>query len=94
MAGLRCAEPSPLAWPTIAEGVDAFITISDQQALEAMEAISADTDGVGGIHAGPSGICSAAALIALGSAPEFVHVRHAVGLDRSGSALIILTEGA
>lgn len=94
MAGLRCAEPSPLAWPVIADGVDAFVTISDEQALEAMAAISADTDGADPIHAGPSGICSAAALIALGSAPEFVHVRHAVGLDRSGSALIILTEGA
>ena len=93
MAGLRCAQPSPLAWPVIADGVDAFITISDQQALDAMEAITADTGG-DRVLAGPSGICSAAALIALGSAPEFVHVRHAARLDRSAHALIVITEGA
>ena len=94
MAGLRCAEPSPLAWPVIASGVDAFITVSDQQALDAIEAIKADTAHGDPLHVGPSGICSAAALIALGSAPEFVHVRHAAGLDRSAGALIVLTEGA
>ena len=94
MAGLRCAEPSPLAWPVIADGVDAFITISDQQAEDAVDAINADIADGDRLHVGPSGICSAAALIALGSAPEFVHVRHAAGLDRSASALIVLTEGA
>lgn len=94
MAGLRCAQPSPLAWPVIADGVDAFITVSDQQALDAIAVIAAAGSGAGGVLAGPSGICSAAALIALGSAPEFVHVRHAVGLDRSARALIVLTEGA
>ena len=91
MAGLRCAEPSPLAWPVIAEGVDAFVTISDQQALDALEAIKAERPEC---DAGPSGICGAAALIALASAPEFVHVRHAAGLDRSARAFIVLTEGA
>ena len=94
MAGLRCAKPSPLAWPVIADGVDAFITISDRQAEDAVEAINADLADGDRLHVGPSGICSAAALIALGSAPEFVHVRHAAGLDRSASALIVLTEGA
>ena len=94
MAGLRCAEPSPLAWPVIAHGVDAFITISDGQAEQAIEAFKADSGRDDPLEPGPSGICSAAALIALGSAPEFVHVRHAAGLDRAASALIVLTEGA
>ena len=67
---------------------------ADQQALDAIAAIRADTAGPDPLHPGPSGICSAAALIALGSAPEFVHVRHAVRLDRAAGALIVLTEGA
>ena len=91
MAGLRCASPSPVAWPTIHRGVDAFIAIEDGQAVDAMSALAADEPRV---DVGPSGVCGAAALVALGSAPEFVHVRHAAGLDRSTRALIVLTEGA
>ena len=94
MAGLRCATPSPVAWSTILGGVDAFITISDPQALEAMHALAADVELPFRVEVGPSGVCGAAALIALGSAPEFVHVRHAARLDRSTGALIVLTEGA
>lgn len=91
MAGLRCASPSPAAWPTIQHGVDAFVTIDDRQAVDAIGALAAD---VPRVDAGPSGVCGAAALVALGSAPEFVHVRHAAGLDRSTRALIVITEGA
>lgn len=90
MAGLRCASPSPVAWPTIHQGVDAFVAIDDGQAIEAMAALAADEPR---LDVGPSGVCGAAALVALGSAPEFVHVRHAAGLDRSTRALIVLTEG-
>ena len=94
MAGLRCAEPSPAAWPAIAEGIDAFITIPDQQALDAMQRLSAFPDLAERINAGPSGACSTGALVALATAPEFVHVRHAAGLDRSSRALVVVTEGA
>ncbi len=41
MAGLRCAEPSPIAWPTIASGVDAFVTVTDAQAFDTMSALAA-----------------------------------------------------
>ena len=34
MAGLRCAEPSPAAWPAIRSGIDAFVTVDDGVALE------------------------------------------------------------
>ena len=34
MSGLRCAEPSPAAWPAITAGVDAFVSVSDDQVLE------------------------------------------------------------
>ena len=93
MAGLRCAAPSPIAWPTIQAGVDAFVTISDGQALEAMEALASDGAIAHRIESGPSGICGAATLIALGSETEFAQVRHAAALDRSTRALVVVTEG-
>jgi diaminopropionate ammonia-lyase len=94
MAGLRCAQPSPAAWPAIADGIDAFITISDQQALDTMQQLIASADAAERVQAGPSGACSTAALIAMATAPELVHVRHASGLDRSSRALTVVTEGA
>src|SRR5687767_3280807 len=44
MAGLRCAEPSPAAWPAIVEGIDAFVTISDEQAVDAMQRLKDVSD--------------------------------------------------
>lgn len=39
MAGLRCATPSPLAWPSIREGAAAFVSIPDAMVLEAMDVL-------------------------------------------------------
>jgi diaminopropionate ammonia-lyase len=94
MAGLRCAEPSPAAWPAIAAGIDAFVRVSDDDVLRTMETLASADDPAERIDAGPSGACGAAALVALATAPEFVHVRHAAGLDRSSRVLVIITEGA
>jgi diaminopropionate ammonia-lyase len=89
MAGLRCAEPSPAAWPAIAAGVDAFVTVPDRLALDAIERLRGESPA---IDAGPSGACGVAALIALARAPELEPIRSACGLDRSTRALAIVTE--
>lgn len=93
MAGLRCAEPSPAAWPAIRSGIDAFVTVDDGIALEAMGALAAGRLEER-IEAGASGACGAAALIALAGAPALAEVRRACGLDRSTRAFIVVTEGA
>jgi len=93
MACLRCAEPSPAAWPAIAAGIDAFVTVSDQQALDSVTRLST-LPGDERIEAGLSGACGAAALAALATSPTFANVRQASGLDRSTRALIVLSEGA
>lgn len=93
MAGLRCAEGSPAAWPTIASGIDAFVTVGDAQVLEAMRTLSS-APVEERVEAGPSGACGAAALTALASSPELSEVREACQLDRSTRALIVVTEGA
>ena len=94
MAGLRCAEPSPAAWPAIAAGVDAFVTVSDQQAIDTIAALGRAADPAERIEAGPSGACGAAALVALATAPELAALRTACRLDRSTRALVVITEGA
>lgn len=93
MAGLRCAEPSPAAWPAIAGGVDAFVSVPDARALEAMAGLAAADGDDPPIIAGPSGACGAAALLALAQAPELAKIRSAGRLDRSTHALIVVTEG-
>jgi diaminopropionate ammonia-lyase len=92
MAGLRCATPSTAAWPTIRDGVDAFVSIPDTFAQLAMERLCAPT-GDPCIEAGPSGACGIGALLALTSDPALRPVRDACGLGRSTRVLAVVTEG-
>ena len=93
MAGLRCAEPSPIAWPTIAAGVDAFVSVSDSEVMDAI-AMLADGPEEERIAAGPSGACGLAALAALIRAPELEEVRAALALDwGKARSMVIVTEG-
>lgn len=64
MVCLRCVEPSAAAWPHVAAGVDAFVTITDDEAASAVAAL-ADA----GVASGASGACGLAALTA--AAPAF-----------------------
>jgi diaminopropionate ammonia-lyase len=93
MAGLRCAQPSAAAWPALARGVDAFVSIPDSRALDMIHQLAEPDGSDPPIHAGLSGACGAAALVALAKAPELAHVRRAVRMDRSTHALVIVTEG-
>ena len=85
MAGLRCAEPSPAAWPAIASGIDLFVSISDLDVERTLQDLERE-----GIVAGPSGACGVAAL----SAPDLKVGPTSVHLDRSTRALAVITEGA
>ena len=64
MVCLRCAAPSAAAWPFIASGVDAFVTVTDDEARDALDALARQ-----GIPAGASGACGLAGLTAV--APAF-----------------------
>ena len=102
MAGLRCVEPSPAAWPSIHAGIDAFVSVSDQRALEAIDTLRSggSADAVRprhrrgrSIEAGPSGACGVAALMALVDDPRAESVRARARLGRSTRAMAIVTEG-
>lgn len=93
MACLRCAEPSPAAWPAIAFGIDAFVTVSDEQVLATVHALGSAADAQR-IEAGASGACGAAALQALASAPALAELRGASAFGRSTRSFVVITEGA
>jgi diaminopropionate ammonia-lyase len=93
MAGLRCAAPSPAAWPSIAAGIDAFVAVPDAIVADAIERLQQPPAGDPPIAAGPSGACGVGALLALLSAPELASVRDECALDRSTGVMAIVTEG-
>ncbi|MFN3854346.1 MAG: diaminopropionate ammonia-lyase [Phreatobacter sp.] len=86
MAGLACGEPSQLAWALLSPGADAFVTIPDARAADAMRTLASL-----GIAAGESGVAGLAGF--LGVAKDAA-CRAALGLDASSRILCIGTEGA
>lgn len=94
MAGLRCAEPSPAAWPLIAGTADAFVTIDDDKAMGAMRMLAHPMGRDPAIEAGPSGACGFGALVAVMREEALRPVREALGLGPSSRVVVINTEGA
>ncbi|MFC5727371.1 MULTISPECIES: diaminopropionate ammonia-lyase [Nocardioides] len=80
MAGLNCGTPSPLAWPTMRDGIAVLATVTEADAEEAMRALAE-----AGIESGGSGAAGLAGLLA-----------HAepVGLRPDDRVLVVSTEGA
>ena len=60
MAGLNCETPSLTAWPAVRDRFNAFVSMEDHWAREAMRCLAAE-----GVVSGESGAAGLAALIAL-----------------------------
>jgi diaminopropionate ammonia-lyase len=86
MAGLACGEPSILAWRILEPGADAFMTIPDRAAAEAMRLLASL-----GIVGGESGVAGLAGLIKAAADPS---LRAALKLDGASRVLCYGTEGA
>jgi diaminopropionate ammonia-lyase len=91
MAGLACGEASPLAWRFLAVLADAFMTIPDDAAVDAMRIFAAGAERDVPIVAGESGAAGLAGLIQASSSAED---RAALGLDERSNVLLLNTEGA
>lgn len=91
MAGLACGETSPLAWRFLQPCVDVFMTIEDEQAIEAMRTLAQGSERDTPIVAGESGVAGLAALEWLRTDPQR---SEQVGLTAESRVLIISTEGA
>jgi diaminopropionate ammonia-lyase len=91
MAGLACGETSPLAWRFLNVLADAFMTIPDEAAIEAMGIFAAGSTRDIPVVAGESGSAGLAGLIQLARNTE---ERIALGLDEQSHVLLLNTEGA
>jgi diaminopropionate ammonia-lyase family len=91
MAGLACGETSPLAWRFLQPAVDFFMTVSDEQAVDAMRTLASGEGGDAPILSGESGAAGLAALKDLAASPE---LRQKTGLTPDSRVLLINTEGA
>jgi len=79
MAGLNCGRVSPVAWPAVSRGVEAFCAIGDHRAREAVALLARD-----GIEAGESGAAGLAGLLAF---------RDELALPADATVLVVNTEG-
>lgn len=87
MAGMNCGNVSPVAWPIMAAGVEACITISDEPVREAMQLLATES-----ILAGETGAATLGALIACADGPA--DDRSALGLGPDSVVLCLCTESA
>ncbi len=81
MAGLNCGTPSSMAWPWVSNGFDLFVSVNDEEALEAMRTLARC-----GIAAGE---CAAAPLAAL----KLLHSKRNLEGKGEKTVLLFLTEG-
>ncbi|GAA3227710.1 pyridoxal-phosphate dependent enzyme [Dactylosporangium siamense] len=85
MAGLNCGTISGAAWPVLRDGCDAAVTVSDAEALRAVEDLARL-----GISSGPSGAAPLAGVrAALGDPAR----RAALGLRDDAVVVLLNTEG-
>jgi diaminopropionate ammonia-lyase len=91
MAMLECYEPSLAAWQVLERCADAFMTVDEPDAIEAMRTLARPSGRDTPIVAGESGGVGLAGLVRAARDPD---VRAALQLTSSSRALVINTEGA
>ncbi|MCO5089535.1 diaminopropionate ammonia-lyase [Bosea sp. (in: a-proteobacteria)] len=91
MAMLECYEPSLVAWRVLSRVADAFMTVEDGEAVDAMKRLASPLKGDPAIVAGESGGVGLAALSQVARDPA---LRRQIGLDETARIFLINTEGA
>lgn len=90
MAGLACGEVSLLAWQVLASGANAFCTIPDVAAVEAMRLLASPPQGDPTIVAGESAVAGLAALLLMAQDSA---ARTALDLTPDSRVLLFGSEG-
>jgi len=91
MAMLECYEPSLVAWRVLQRCADAFMTVDEQDAVDAMRVLANPKGGDRPIVAGESG---GAGLAGLTRVCRDASLREMLDLGPSSRVLLINTEGA
>jgi diaminopropionate ammonia-lyase len=89
MVGLNCGTPSPLAFPSVSAGTDAFVSMDDIWAKRAMCEL-ADA----GVVAGETGAAALGGLRAMLAEESGRSLAAELGLGRDSTVLLLCTEGA
>ncbi|MCK9213745.1 MAG: diaminopropionate ammonia-lyase [Rhodoferax sp.] len=90
MAGLACGEVSLLAWDFLATGANAFCTIPDAAAVDAMRLLASPQEGDPVIVAGESAVAGLAAALLITQDPS---ARASLGLGSDSHVLLFGSEG-
>ncbi|MCP1632159.1 diaminopropionate ammonia-lyase [Kerstersia gyiorum] len=91
MAGLACGEVSLLAWEILHPGVQAFLTVDDEAALDTVRLLADSPYGDAPLVAGESAVAGLAGALAALADPA---ARQALGLDANSRVLLFGSEGA
>ena len=91
MAGLACGEASPLAWRFLESGADLFMTVEDEDAVQAMQLLAQGNATDPPIVSGESGAAGLAGLMHLMRDPA---LSNQAGLSHDSNVLLLNTEGA
>jgi diaminopropionate ammonia-lyase len=94
MAGLNCGTPSLRAWPILRDGLDIFMTISDDYAVDAVRRLYYPKGDDPQIISGESGAAGLGGLLALLRNDRLAGARDRIRIDSRTRILIINTEGA
>lgn len=89
MSGLNCGTPSLIAWPSVSQGIDVFVAVSDERAKDAMRLLAEDN-----VVSGESGAAGLAGLLEIVESPDIDDARDLLGLGPSSTVLVFSTEGA
>ena len=87
MAGLNCDTPASIAWPVLRGGLDAVVSIDDDDVVTAMRRLH-----TAGMRVGESGAAGLAGLIALNREASPAE-RGRLRLSNDASVMILATEG-
>ena len=92
MAGLNCGTPSILAYEILKQGVDAFLIISDQYAIDAIKYLNAPLPGDPYIASGESGSAGLGGLLAVLNNHLLDGLKKMLQIDASSNILLFNTE--
>lgn len=92
MAGLNCGTPSILAFDILRNGVDAFLIIDDQYAIDAIKYLNAPLPGDFYIAAGESGSAGLAGLLAILNNDLLKELKKFLQIDKNSNILLFNTE--
>jgi diaminopropionate ammonia-lyase len=91
MAMLECYEPSLVAWRVLSRAADAFMTVEDDDAVDAMKRLARPLAGDPAVVAGESGGVGLAALARVAADES---LRERIGLGADARVVLVNTEGA